>query len=280
MDPVIGFWIVLAFFVVLGIGLLIDIVLAVVYWDRWPGFFRGNLGKVPWFFRDVVKICAILIFIFWVIYLVEYTILKFGPFTKEELRHAAGIINTLGIYGLGIWIIISFLRRNYHVSWAALGIKWHKMWRWSLKSGLFYLGFIPILAVLTHLSIVFCRVTGIEPSPHPMIEILKKEKSAWYISYLITTAVFIAPVFEEIIFRGLIYQGLKKHLGVLKALLASSIVFSLLHFNAAQFLPVLGLGALLCFIFEHTGSLIPAIAVHMLNNGLFLALFLMLKEYV
>ena len=280
MNPIIAFWIGLASVVILGLGLLIDIVLAAIYWDKWARFFRENLTKVPWFLKDVLKICLILVFVYCIFYFVEYLILKLGLVTKERFRPIANVLNTLGIYGLSIWIIIRFLKQNYHVSWTALGIKWRSCWKRSLKSSLFYLGFIPILVVLTHISIIFCKGMGIVPEPHPLVEILKEEKSIWFISYLVIIAVFIAPIFEEIIFRGLIYQGLKKHMGVLKAVLVSSIIFSLLHFSIAQFLPILGLGVLLCFIFEHTGSLIPAIAIHMLNNGVFLGLFLILRKYI
>lgn len=271
-----GFWIVAGFIIVLGAGLFVDIVLAVIYCEKWRGFFKANLVNVPWFFRDLLKICSLLVFIVWIIYLVEYILIKSGLWLKP----ITNVVNTLGIYGLSIWIIVHFLTQKYHVGLSALGIKWRSWFGLSIKSTLFYLGFIPILAVLTYLSIIFCNVFGIEPLPHPLVEMLKREKSIWSISYLIITAVFIAPVFEELVFRGLIYQGIKKHIGPFKAVLFSSIVFSLLHFNISQFLPVLGLGALLCFIFEHTGSLVPAVIIHMLNNGIFLGLFLLLKEYI
>lgn len=279
MDPILSFWIVLAFFIVLGLGLLIDIVLVTIYWEKWPRLFRKNLANVPWFFKDVLKICAVLMFIYCSLYLVEYIILKIGMVNKEELKSIGTVFNTCGVYVLSIWIIIRFLKQRYQAGLIALGVRWRKAWGKSLKSSLFYLGFIPILAVLTHLSVIFCNSMGIKPSPHPLVEMLKEEKSMWYISYLVITAVFIAPIFEEVIFRGLIYQGLKKHVGIVKAVLLSSALFSLLHFNAVQFMPVMGLGILLCFIFEYSNSLIPAIAIHMLNNGVFLALFFILKDY-
>lgn len=280
MDPIISFWVALGFIIILGLGLLIDIVLAVLYWEEWPRFFRVGLASVPWYFKDLLKICIVLIFIHWTVYLAEYLFLKTGMVTKEALRPVMGILNTVGLYILSIGIVVYYIKRNYHVSWAALGIKWRFWLKKSFKSVLFYLGFIPILAILTYISIIFCSIMGIEPEPHRLVEILKEEKSIWYFSYLVIIAVFIAPIFEEIIFRSLIYQTLRKRIGIINAIIVSSVVFSLLHFNAAQFLPVLGLGILLCFIFEYTASLIPAIAIHILNNGLFLGLFLILKDYV
>ena len=37
---------------------------------------------------------------------------------------------------------------------------------------------------------------------------------------------------------------------------------------------------LLCFIFETSGSLMPAVAIHMFNNGLFLGVFFILRNYI
>ena len=102
----------------------------------------------------------------------------------------------------------------------------------------------------------------------------------WVISYFTVLAALIAPVFEEVLFRGLFYQFLKKRLGCMRAALLSSCFFSVLHFNNVQFFPIMGLGMLLCFIFETSGSLMPAVAIHMFNNGLFLGVFFILRNYI
>lgn len=235
-----------------------------------------NLDTVPWSIRDVFRICAGLIFIYITISLIGHLILKLIPGIKPIVN----IIGSLCMYGLSIWFIINFLRINYQSSLRLLGIRWYQWLKGSLKGILFYLGFIPILILLAYIGLIFCYILGIRPEPHPIVEILKKEKSLLVIYHLIITAILIAPVFEEILFRGLFYQALKKRLGYLRAVIISSGLFSLMHFNPSQFLPVLGLGMLLCFIFEYTGSLVPAIVLHIVNNGLFMGLFFLLKEYL
>lgn len=277
MDFIAAFWISLLFIIILSLGLLIDFILAIIYWDKWPKFFRSNLSKVSWSFKDVFIICIAL---FLILCAVDYLISISGIAAKETLKPVVGIISIIGKYGLCLWIILRFLNKKYKVGWKELGLLRQNMWKTSLKSFLFYLGFIPILAFLTYISIVFCNILGIVPEPHKLIEILTKEKSIGYILYLMFTAAFFAPMFEEFVFRGLIYQGLKKNVGIIRAVLISSALFSLLHFNAAQFLPVMGLGVLLCFIFEYTGSLVPSIVVHIINNGFFLGLFLLMKDSI
>lgn len=280
MGSLLNFWLGIIFFIIFSIGLIVDIFLVIFCWDKWPKLIKKNLDAVPWILKDVFKICLGLIVIYLVVNLSGYIIFKINPASREEIKPIINITGGMGVYALGIWFVVYFLRIKYQINLKSFGIKWYLWLRSSLKALLFYLGFIPILILLTYIGLVYCNIIGIKPEPHPIIDILKKEKSVLFIYYLITAAVIIAPVFEEILFRGLFYQALKKQLGFVKAAIISSSLFSLMHFNTAQFLPVLGLGTLFCFIFEYTGSLVPAIVLHIFNNGLFLGLFFLLKEYL
>ncbi len=281
VDPILSFWLSLIVVLLIGLGLLIDLILIAVFWERLPKFFRQSKikAKVPWVFRDLIQICCFVLVFYCFSYLSHYFIWKAGWLSKQQLRYIAGVTNTTVIY-LGVtWFVVRLLREKYQVSWSVLGFKWRSWWSTIGKGSLFYFGFFPLMAVLTYISLLVCTAVGVQPEPHPLVDILKTEKSAAYINYLLLIAVFVAPFFEEIIFRGVIYQFLRKYFGVFSAAILSSVVFSLLHFNTAQFLPVLGLGVLLCLVFEYTGSLVSAIAVHILNNGLFLGLFLIFKQH-
>ena len=93
---------------------------------------------------------------------------------------------------------------------------------------------------------------------------------AWVIAGGVLVVV-LAPVAEEVFFRGFFYGSLRGHLGAPGAAVASSLVFALVHFTSEQtlsLLPLLGvLGLLFCFLYERTGSLYPGIALHALNNA-------------
>lgn len=93
---------------------------------------------------------------------------------------------------------------------------------------------------------------------------------AWVVAGGILVVV-LAPVAEELFFRGFFYGSLRGHLGAVGAAVASSAVFALVHFTSAQtlsLLPLLGvLGLLFCFLYERTGSLYPGIALHAINNA-------------
>ena len=85
--------------------------------------------------------------------------------------------------------------------------------------------------------------------------------------------VVAAPFAEEICFRGFLFGGLRKRLPMIPAALAGGLFFGLLHFTTGwSAVPVLiFLGAMFAVVYEKTGSLWPPIILHMVNNGLALA---------
>jgi membrane protease YdiL (CAAX protease family) len=81
-------------------------------------------------------------------------------------------------------------------------------------------------------------------------------------------SVVFAPVFEELIFRGLLYGTLRARLSWPLAAAGSALVFALAHgYGIAGFLSVFLSGLLWAWIYERTGSLLPSMAAHAVNNA-------------
>ena len=80
--------------------------------------------------------------------------------------------------------------------------------------------------------------------------------------------VIIAPLGEEIFFRGFFYRALRGNLPVWGAAAIAGGVFGFIHIvTGIEAVPVLAmLGVILCLVYEKTGSLYPCIALHALNN--------------
>jgi CAAX protease family protein len=81
--------------------------------------------------------------------------------------------------------------------------------------------------------------------------------------------VFAAPISEEICFRGMLYGGLRERLPRVGAALVAGLVFGLLHAltGLTAVPPLVAFGFLLCLLYERTGSIVPGILLHMLNNS-------------
>lgn len=80
----------------------------------------------------------------------------------------------------------------------------------------------------------------------------------------------VAPIVEELIFRGLILQGFRKNYNGFTAVVMSALLFALFHLNPWQFPATFVLGLLLGWIVLRTNSIILAILGHSINNFLVL----------
>lgn len=77
----------------------------------------------------------------------------------------------------------------------------------------------------------------------------------------------LGPINEELVLRGIIYEGYKKKNGAFWALIISSIMFGLMHMNLNQALYAMVVGIMLILIREATGSLLAPIICHIVFNG-------------
>jgi len=92
-------------------------------------------------------------------------------------------------------------------------------------------------------------------------------------------AVVLTPVFEEILFRGLLFATLRARLGLGASAVLSAVVFAGAHgYGVLGFVTVCWSGVLWAVAYEKTGSLLPSIAAHAVDNlGASLALLLVLR---
>jgi ABC-2 type transport system permease protein len=89
----------------------------------------------------------------------------------------------------------------------------------------------------------------------------------WWLAAL---AVFAAPLFEEFIFRGLIFGGLRRMFGFGLSALASAAIFAVVH-PLASFIPVFVMGACAALVYERTRMLAAPIVLHAVYNAMIFA---------
>jgi membrane protease YdiL (CAAX protease family) len=89
--------------------------------------------------------------------------------------------------------------------------------------------------------------------------------------WVVPLGVVAAPIFEEFIFRGLIFGGLRRSFGVWPATLASAAVFAIVH-PALAIVPVFVLGVCAALVYERTRSLLGPMIVHAVYNACVIAL--------
>ena len=94
--------------------------------------------------------------------------------------------------------------------------------------------------------------------------------------WVLPLAVIAAPVFEEFIFRGLIFAGLERSFGLWPAALASAALFACLHPPIAM-LPVFGLGVATALAYARTRSLLAPMLAHATYNASIIAMQVLLR---
>jgi membrane protease YdiL (CAAX protease family) len=80
--------------------------------------------------------------------------------------------------------------------------------------------------------------------------------------------VFIAPIAEEVLFRGYLFGKLRAHVPVWLAILLTSLLFAVVHGAWNVGIDVFALSIVLCLLRVISGSLWPSILLHMMKNGL------------
>ncbi len=85
------------------------------------------------------------------------------------------------------------------------------------------------------------------------------------------------PVLEELIFRGVLLEGLRKY-GNFFGIVMSSVLFGLMHQNAQQCIPAICMGMVMAYMAVKSGSLLPSIFIHILNNSLSAVLMAMIES--
>lgn len=189
----------------------------------------------------------------------------------------------LGLAGIEINIINQVIANSIIFSVIVIIINKDKLdkkgWftRFSQKELLKTLEFAFASIILVNLFLVYLFPNFIDNN---MPEIIKEQFEAIALSSPLLTLLAIgifAPIAEEILFRGAIYNLFKDNVGKYVALIISSILFALIHLNIYQASYTLFIGLFLGIILMKTGSLWLPIIFHIVYN-LFGGIFQMFDQ--
>lgn len=127
--------------------------------------------------------------------------------------------------------------------------------------------------VLAYLSHYILEPTNTDYLSKSVSEMSRGAVNAGLIILFIFTLVILAPVCEEIFFRGYLYPALRNRMNKQPAMLVNGLMFAAAHFDLFGFLPRFLLGYGLCWIYDKDRTLGGPIAGHALYNGLILLIF-------
>ena len=124
--------------------------------------------------------------------------------------------------------------------------------------------FMLILASIL-LLFVSGSIANLIPMPNSFKQVISRLAGQTSI-YTFVYFVILAPVFEELIFRGIMLEGMLKRYSPIKSILLSSFFFGIVHLNPWQFITTFLIGCFSGWIYYRAKSILPCIVIHLAAN--------------
>ena len=218
-----------------------------------------DLDHIPWTTSDALKGVALLLAAtLFLSLLIVGLILIFKISSRESLLTVAFL--SVLVDFLVVWL---FTVKKYGVKIASLGLRWAKGDAW-IAPLIALAGFVVIILIENIYANALFYITKLKPPDQPVIELFGRGRFGFLIAVVI--AGLLAPLGEEIFFRGFVYAGLRRRFGVIKGVVLSSLVFAAFHFNLLLMIPLFFIGAALAILYEYRRSIAAPYIMHLLNN--------------
>lgn len=230
-------------------------------WRKKDGYDR----EVTWSVLDVIAIALV--------YLVVAAL--YGTVISDSARSSNGTqeisIEEIGVSTAGYCLMLAFavsvLRQRRAGFGKSMGLTVRHRGRLVIVGVVAFLAFQPFRIMYSTAVLWLFKSLGLPLEQHPIVDQLKEPVDRDLAAALVVSVVVSAPFFEELFFRGLFFQALRKYLRPWPAMTLAAGLFALVHGSAFQVTLIFPLGLLLAYLMEKTGSIIPCMTVHFLVNA-------------
>ena len=168
--------------------------------------------------------------------------------------------------------VILYLVYNkcYRIEYNAIGMK-VKM-KWHTYAIVIAIGVISLFGIQYFIGVVdnLLKLIGfpLEEALPGSPETLTNPQSLGTFFLAIFATALLPAITEELLFRGIIFQGLRSRFGDISSIFISAAFFALMHQNLQQLVYPFILGSIMAWIVVRTGSLLSSMIVHFINNFL------------
>ncbi|MDK2820736.1 MAG: protease family protein [Clostridia bacterium] len=223
---------------------------------------EGETGKIPWRLGESFLVLLGLIIAG---YGSGILISLYGTSLPLSYRYLlVSIAQAVAVFGL----LHYFLRIKRGLGFEVLGFSFNDLERvvnWGVGGGLFLFTSVILIGGIIQSFLP-------DPAPQPFTDLIVKAKHPKDLIIPFLIGVVIAPLTEEVYFRGFLFPALKKRFGLLVGITGSSIFFSLLHFDLLRFIPLAIGGIGLAYLYNKTGNILTSIIAHATWNSIMLLL--------
>jgi len=239
--------------------------------DRWSG--RGNVYAEPFGWQELLIVVGLFGLVFFRLQAGDQPSESSAPTTEPaegtQFSSLALLVNCIFMLGLA-GVFLTYLQNFRGINVAELfGLeRLHPtiIFAWSIGI------LLPTLLVVLYGTLLFNNAVLLplwgDVDSQPVVNAFNESSSFTQRLMFLISAVIVAPLCEELLFRGLIYGTLKRYGERIYAALASSILFAVIHFHVPSLTPLFLLSIGFCIAYEITGCLWVPIVMHALFNAI------------
>lgn len=169
------------------------------------------------------------------------------------------VLPTLWIYSSSILFLIGLIKRFQASIKATLSIHFTH-YKWIV---------ISILLAVVYWNFDQWLMRAISPGSSEVdISSWQKQLQNYHIAMLFISSVLLAPVFEELLFRGLLLSAIKTKINFILAMLLTSLLFALIHWSWPEFISLMLAGCLYALLVHYSKTIVTAVLAHIIHNAL------------
>lgn len=242
----------------------------------------SNFFQAPWKIKDVLTVLSVAIF---ALILADLTMDFSGLASYMKSLEDKACVKEFTVMGLFLLQSLIIL-----IPLVVLVLKKYKKWDWEdFGFGKLKLSYLKdsVLGYMMYLGISFVimtvmvfgrfKIPGYQIS-EPVLPIFGETSLALAIATI--TIVVLAPLLEEVFFRGFVLQGLVNKYGKYYGAIATALIFSALHLKFESFIPIFIMSLVLSILFIRSKSIWPCIYFHVINNTVALLIEIMIVKGV
>jgi uncharacterized protein len=182
--------------------------------------------------------------------------------------HSIAVIHSVSVF-IGVVLLVIWWRGG---AWSQLGlVQVSANWYWQSLLVLFasYLVIFVVIAAVAYFLKFFANTKedSAEKASKGSLSQIDDFSATGLLGYAV-----LVPIAEEVVFRGVLYGWLRLDMSLEASVLISSVVFGLAHGVSINGIMTFFLGIGLAILYERSGSILPGIVVHMVNNAIAITL--------
>lgn len=279
VESLAGVWLVgLVYLLLFAGGLVADGALA-WHWVHHPVSWRPRIARLqarPWTAREAGVLLLILVGLQAAALALYHSAESLGVLPKLDPEIAGALLQGLAFHGAGLALVLDTIKRRGW-SWnCALGLPPRRWWVPVGQALVFYLALLPLVcatALVYQLILVWLQYPL---TVQNVALIFLRPQPLGIQAVLIVLAFGLAPLVEEILFRGIGLALVTRWFGVGWAIVLTSALFAGIHWHVPSFAPLFVLAAGFAIAYIYTGSIVVPVVMHAVFNGMNVAVLLFL----